>query len=63
KEDVKKTHQALKYKTESKIKTGSFGELYLGSLEDIPSSNQTKIEYLYTSKIKMQVKDKVSSSK
>ncbi|GJS33331.1 hypothetical protein Tco_0531713 [Tanacetum coccineum] len=36
---------------------------YHGSLEDIPSSNQTKIEYLYTLEIKMQVKDKVSSSK
>ncbi|GJS25005.1 hypothetical protein Tco_0453637 [Tanacetum coccineum] len=43
KEDVKKTHHALKYKTESKIKTGSFGELYLGKISlskaHLPSLN------------------------
>ncbi|GJV45396.1 ABC transporter I family member 6, chloroplastic [Tanacetum coccineum] len=31
------------------------------SLEDIPSSNKPKIEYLYTSESKIQGKDKVSS--
>nr|GEX86410.1 ribonuclease H-like domain-containing protein [Tanacetum cinerariifolium] len=34
-----------------------------GSHEDIPIPNQTMIEYLYTSEIKIQEKDKVSSCK